>query len=128
MASVTKAELAAQVKALRASLAEERARSARLESIIGEAREQQAATSDIIAVISSAATDVQPVFDAIVASAARLCDAAFSAVARFDGAQLHHRTARPHLERPRPHHAAIGGSPRRPTCSTSSAPCARCAG
>src|SRR5262249_21900300 len=34
-------------------------------------------------------TDVQPVFDAIVARASRVCEAEFSAVARFDEALLH---------------------------------------
>jgi GAF domain-containing protein/DNA-binding response OmpR family regulator/anti-sigma regulatory factor (Ser/Thr protein kinase) len=50
-----------------------------------EALEQQTATSDILRVISSSPTDVQPVFDTIVRSAARLCDAAFSTLFRFDG-------------------------------------------
>ncbi|HEV8533515.1 MAG TPA: GAF domain-containing protein [Methylomirabilota bacterium] len=54
-----------------------------------EALEQQTATSEILRAISSSPTDVQPVFDAIVASAARLCEATFSAVARFDNGLLH---------------------------------------
>jgi GAF domain-containing protein/HAMP domain-containing protein len=50
-----------------------------------EALEQQTATGEILRVISHSPTDVQPVFDAIVGSATRLCDAAFATVFRFDG-------------------------------------------
>jgi two-component system, NtrC family, sensor kinase len=39
-----------------------------------ESLEYQAATGDILRVISSSPTDVQPVFDAIAESATRLCD------------------------------------------------------
>ena len=50
-----------------------------------ETLEQQTATSEILRVISSSPTDVQPVFDTIAVSALRLCDAKWSAVTRFDG-------------------------------------------
>jgi two-component system, NtrC family, sensor kinase len=53
------------------------------------AREQQAATREILRVIGASRSDVQPAFDAIVASAARLCEAEFSAVARLEGGLLH---------------------------------------
>ncbi|HEY3065549.1 MAG TPA: GAF domain-containing protein [Methylomirabilota bacterium] len=54
-----------------------------------EALEQQTATAEILQVISSSPTDVQPVFETIAASALRLCNASFSLVARFDGELIH---------------------------------------
>ena len=54
-----------------------------------ETREQQAATAEILKVIASSPSDVKPVFEAIAASALRLCGAKWSVVTRFDGAQLH---------------------------------------
>jgi GAF domain-containing protein len=54
-----------------------------------EALDQQTATSEILRVISSSPTDVQPVFATIVESAFRLCDAVFSVGFRFDGERLH---------------------------------------
>ena len=56
---------------------------------LAEALEQQTATSEVLQVISSSPTEVQPVFDAMVARAARLCEAHFSAVARFHNGLLH---------------------------------------
>jgi two-component system, NtrC family, sensor kinase len=56
---------------------------------LAEARAQQAATSEILRVISRAPTDVHPTFDAIAASATRLCDALNALVIRFDGQLMH---------------------------------------
>src|SRR5207248_270665 len=49
-----------------------------------EALDQQTATADILRIISGSGTDVQPVFEAIVERAIKLCEAEFAGVARFD--------------------------------------------
>ncbi len=54
-----------------------------------EALEQQTATSEILRVISSSPTDVQPVFDTIADAPLRLCEGLFGAVFRFDGKLIH---------------------------------------
>jgi signal transduction histidine kinase/putative methionine-R-sulfoxide reductase with GAF domain len=54
-----------------------------------EALEQQTATGEILSVISSSPTDVQPVFDTIVKNAARLCEGSGCSVIRFDGEMVH---------------------------------------
>jgi signal transduction histidine kinase/DNA-binding response OmpR family regulator len=56
-----------------------------------EALEQQTATSEILKVISGSQTDVQPVFDAIVRSAVRLCDGFYSTLFTSDGEMIHLR-------------------------------------
>src|SRR3989442_2994384 len=56
---------------------------------VSEALEQQTATAEILRVISSSPTDGQPVFDVIVESACRLCDAVFANAVQFDGELMH---------------------------------------
>src|SRR5262245_29133706 len=52
---------------------------------LAKAREQQAATADILRVISSSPTDLQRVFADIATSAARLCDAYDATILQVDG-------------------------------------------
>src|SRR5439155_5796645 len=56
---------------------------------VTESLEQQTATSEILRVISSSPTDVQPVFDTIVRNAVRLCDAIYGTVSRSDGEHVY---------------------------------------
>ena len=63
---------------------------ARLTRERNEALEQQRATSEILGVISRSPSDLQPVFDAIVQSAARLCDASNASLYRVEGNMLRH--------------------------------------
>jgi two-component system, NtrC family, sensor kinase len=55
---------------------------------VTEALDQQTATSEILKVIASSPTDVQPVFDAIARNAARLCSANDAQVLRVEGETL----------------------------------------
>ena len=53
-----------------------------------EALEQQTATSEILRVIASSPTDIQPVLDVVAKTAAQLCDAGDAAIRRTDGKSI----------------------------------------
>jgi GAF domain-containing protein len=63
---------------------------ARLFNETKEALQQQTAVAEILRVISSSPTDVQPVLDAIAERAAQLCDASAASMYLLDGNALRH--------------------------------------
>jgi GAF domain-containing protein len=54
-----------------------------------EALEQQTATSEVLQVISASPGDLEPVFEAMVEKAVRICDATFGDIFRWEGDSLH---------------------------------------
>jgi len=54
-----------------------------------EALEHQTATSEVLQVISSSAGGLEPVFASMLENAARICDAKFGNIYRWDGNALH---------------------------------------
>ena len=64
----------------------------RLFQELKESLEQQTATSEILGVIASSPTDIQPVLNAVAENAARLCDASEALIFRVNG-DIHRRVA-----------------------------------
>ena len=62
---------------------------ARLTRELNEALERQAATSEVLEVISGSPGDLQPVFAAMLKNAVSICEAKFGNIYRWDGEALH---------------------------------------
>ena len=70
------------------SVADLQARLERQARELIEASELQAATAEVLRVISISPHDIQPVFDTIAENAARICEGRFAFVVRFDNELL----------------------------------------
>ena len=56
---------------------------------LGESLDQQTATSEVLQVVSSSPGDLEPVFASMLQNAARICDAKFGNIFRWDGEAMH---------------------------------------
>jgi len=56
---------------------------------LSEAREQEAATAEVLRIISSSPGELELVFDAMLENAVRICEAKFGVLYRYDGKLFH---------------------------------------
>ena len=78
----------------------------RLFQELKESLEQQTATSEILGVIASSPTDIQPVLDVVAENAARLCDAHDAVIHAVDGDMLRAIAAHSELRSGQPNRIA----------------------
>src|SRR5262245_50315565 len=76
---------AESVAALKKTIAAQEKTMAAQAQEIRKAAEQQAATAEILRVIASSSTNIQPVLDVVAENAARLCDADDAQILRIEG-------------------------------------------
>ena len=89
----------------------------RLFQELKESLEQQTATSEILGVIASSPTDIQPVLDIVAKTAAQLCDAGDAAIWRTDGDEYWLVASHGPIPVPKPGAASANDSvfPKRPS-------------
>jgi transcriptional regulator with GAF, ATPase, and Fis domain len=88
-APVPKHRRAPKATTFNASSSVEETEVARLTRELKESIEQQSATSEVLRVISSYPGDPQPIFQAMLKNAVRLCDAEFGNIYHWDSEALH---------------------------------------
>ncbi|HXZ92589.1 MAG TPA: GAF domain-containing protein, partial [Burkholderiales bacterium] len=89
MAGTRKAGRKTQPAQAQRSRAHEKQQRARHGKALAEALKREAATAEVLQVISRAHTDAQPVFEVIVRTALKLCRARSATVFSFDGKLVH---------------------------------------
>src|SRR5262249_4877625 len=89
------------VDARGSSVAGQETEVARLRRELDDAREQQTATAEVLKIISTSPTELQPALEVVARSAARFCEAENVTIFELDGQALRmaaHWGALPHLE------------------------------
>src|SRR5438445_9057732 len=79
------ADLLAEIAALRERVAALTREVAELQGALTQASHREAAAREILSVICSSPTNLQPVLDAVAENAARLCDAEDVSILKEDG-------------------------------------------
>jgi len=76
---------------------------------LDEAREQQAATTDVLRIVSASSGEVKPVFQAILSNAVRICEAKFGILALYEGDSVFRAVATHNLPAAHAQRVAVRG-------------------